>query len=191
MKTLNHLLIGVKKMLLKEMGEILTATKYVLTEWAPKEIDNILARIWIDQLKEFSDGEIRHAFDLAIGSLKKWPTIADIKRLCEGSNLSDEEVGQEVAARIQGAISKFGWNNFKMAEEFIGPIGWAVIQQSGGWSRICEQESDNIMSDRKAWRDAAVIVVKKNRLPGGDLPPSLPQKKNPALRLAMGGKEDS
>ena len=176
-------------MLLKEMGELLLATKYVLTEWAPSKIDMVISKIWIDQLKDFSDDEIRHAFNTAIGSLKKWPTIVEIKRLCEGTNISDEEIGQEVAARIQGAISSCGWNNFKAAEEFIGPIGWAVVQQSGGWARICEQESDNIMSDRKAWRDSAVIVVKKSRMPNGDLPPSLPTKRNPALELAMGNNK--
>lgn len=178
----------------EEMGRSLTRLKSVLTQWAPKEIDRDLCMIWLNVLKDFTDQQIRDAFLKAATDLTEWPAPATIKRLCLGCNKSDEEIGQDIASRIEGAIYKFGYTSPERAKEYIGDLGWHVVEQFGGWPRICEIETDQLPSSRKQWRELAAIVAKNFYTKGDNLPPSLPEKKNPilaaALRIALGSSEE-
>lgn len=54
------------------------------------------------------------------------------------ADVSDEAQAREIAARIVGSVTKYGWANPKEAREFIGPVGWRVVEVQGGWSSICE-----------------------------------------------------
>lgn len=56
---------------------------------------------------------------------------------------SNEDEGRLAAAKIIGAISKFGWNNPDKAREFIGEVGWNAIQILGGWTALCESTDDD------------------------------------------------
>lgn len=49
-----------------------------------------------------------------------------------------------IAARITGAVRKFGYANPKDAKEFIGAHGWYLVQQKGGWTFICENLGLNL-----------------------------------------------
>lgn len=52
--------------------------------------------------------------------------------------LDAESASRELAARISGAITKFGWCNAKEAQIYIGPVGWGVVETYGGWSHLCQ-----------------------------------------------------
>lgn len=70
---------------------------------------------------------------------KTFPLPAQIRELVNpGEFIGAEVQAREIAARIIGAISKFGWNNGREAQVYIGPIGWSVVLSSGGWSKLCE-----------------------------------------------------
>jgi hypothetical protein len=85
---------------------------------------------------------------LVIGAFTKWaqtsklnrhPLPADIRDIvAPEQNISSEAVAREIAARITGAVVKFGWPNANAAESFIGPEGWAAVQRQGGWSHLCQ-----------------------------------------------------
>jgi hypothetical protein len=49
-----------------------------------------------------------------------------------------ESAAREVAARINHAIVKFGWSNAELAKEYIGKVGWGLVEKSGGWSYACQ-----------------------------------------------------
>lgn len=71
---------------------------------------------------------------------KAFPLPAQIRELVNPKEfVSIEARAREIASRIVGAIPKFGWCNSKEAQVFIGPIGWALVQRSGGWSYLCER----------------------------------------------------
>lgn len=71
---------------------------------------------------------------------KTFPLPAQIRELVNPEEfVSVETRAREIAARIVGAIPKFGWCNSKEAQVFIGPEGWALVQRSGGWSYLCER----------------------------------------------------
>jgi hypothetical protein len=70
---------------------------------------------------------------------RTFPLPAQIRELvCPEEYISVEAQAREIAARIVGAVSQFGWNGGKEARAFIGPEGWDVVQRQGGWSHICE-----------------------------------------------------
>lgn len=190
---------------MEEMGRTLIRLRSVLPQWAPKEIDRDLVNVWINVLKDYSDNEIRSAFLRASETLTSWPVPATIKRLCEGCNKTDDENGQEIASRIEGAVGKLGYcyesdpDRIKAAEDrlrsIIGDMGMEVVKLVGGWNKICRSLDDEsaLVSARKQWRELATSVSKNFFTKGENLPPALPEKKNPvlqeALRIAIGGSQ--
>ena len=49
-----------------------------------------------------------------------------------------ETQARELAARIVGAIPKFGWCNAKEARLYVGEVGWRIVERHGGWQYLCE-----------------------------------------------------
>jgi hypothetical protein len=54
------------------------------------------------------------------------------------AEISPEAQAREIAARIVGGVTKFGWANSREAKAHIGPTGWRVVELQGGWQSICE-----------------------------------------------------
>lgn len=75
---------------------------------------------------------------------------------------SEIDIGRVVSGRILTAISKYGYNNKKNAEEFIGELGWQVVKFQGGWNCICELTSDQLRDEQPRWRDLAVSLNKRS-----------------------------
>jgi hypothetical protein len=70
---------------------------------------------------------------------KTFPLPAQIRELVAPEQfVAVETQAREIAARIMGAIPKFGWANPKEAQVFIGPEGWACVARAGGWRYLCE-----------------------------------------------------
>lgn len=167
------------------MAALLIGMKEMLPEWSPKEITRSLAENWQGVLAGFTDEVIREAFTHAISSRESWPAPAAIKRICQGTTLNHEQTGQEIAGRIEGAMSKWGYSSPKQAEADIGALGWEVVKRCGGWNAICNLEYDQMPSARKQWRDMGSIIDQKLHTTGADLPPALPGQPAPALGGAL------
>lgn len=160
------------------MLKMLKTLKVSLPEWSPPEIDRELAAIFMSILADFTDDQIKTGFRLAMSSLTKWPAPAIIKRYCQGTTKTDKELGDEIANQIWAAIEKYGSSSPKNAEHFIGKIGWAVVQGFGGWWSLCEHSTyPQQASLLKAWREAAVGIVKNHQVQSIDLSLGLPPKK--------------
>ena len=61
---------------------------------------------------------------------------------CVRETSSDEDESREAAAKIAGAISKFGWCNLNQTREYIGDIGWIAVEMNGGWLSLCSFVTD-------------------------------------------------
>lgn len=63
---------------------------------------------------------------------------------------------EEIAAKISGAIARFGHTNPEGARKFIGEIGWEIVQIEGGWSKLCGSTKEHQIPALKAqWRNLA------------------------------------
>ncbi len=138
-----------------------------------------MCKIWIGCLKDYSDQEITMAFSEAASSLTSWPAPEQIKRLCMTGELkSDEEIGQEISSRLESAISRFGYTSPDSAKEYLGQLGWKLVENLGGWVRVCSIDSnDELPSLRKLWRENAALLSKNYYSKGNNLPPALPSPK--------------
>ena len=103
-----------------QMARLLTGLKLALPQWAPSEINTELSNVWLIALNDFDDRTIKKAMIEAMQNLTSWPAPATIKRLCLGTNQTDEQIGSEIASRIEGAISRFGYSNPEGAAKSIG-----------------------------------------------------------------------
>ncbi|MGE3756901.1 MAG: hypothetical protein AB7H97_04055 [Pseudobdellovibrionaceae bacterium] len=96
---------------------------------------------------------------------KVFPRPAEIRELVNPEEfVSVEAKAREIAARIVGAVPKFGWNNGKEARVFIGEEGWSVVQRQGGWSHVCQSLSSyNMNSYQAQLRDQLAGSLKYGR----------------------------
>jgi hypothetical protein len=65
------------------------------------------------------------------------PLPAEVRALCERKE--GGQMPEQVAARIAGSISRFGYTRPKAARAYIGETGWRAIEDLGGWSGICSR----------------------------------------------------
>lgn len=93
---------------------------------------------------------------------RTFPLPAQIRELvCPEEFVAPEVKAREVAARIVGAISQYGWNNAREAQVYIGPVGWGAVLRQGGWSHLCEQTSKfNELTLQAQLRDQLMGVFK-------------------------------
>jgi hypothetical protein len=67
------------------------------------------------------------------------PLPAQIRELVNPNEfVAVEAQAREIAARIVGAIPKFGWSGAKEAQVYVGPHGWEIVSRHGGWRYLCE-----------------------------------------------------
>lgn len=78
---------------------------------------------------------------------RHFPLPSDIRELVNpGEFVAVEARAREIAARVVGAVTKYGWNNGTEAMSYIGPEGWAAVEIQGGWRHICENLGTNMQS---------------------------------------------
>ena len=103
----------------------------------------------------------------------KFPSIADIKAVAQ-PKLDPKHEANEAAARIVQAVSKFGYTSGTDAKEFIGELGWIVVQRHGGWASVCLMLNHENTSLYKAqFRDLALSLSARAEA-GIETPPALP-----------------
>lgn len=76
-------------------------------------------------------------------SNKNFPAPSQLKQYLFPSSSSRQQA-QEIAQRCFGAIRKFGYTKPVQAKEYIGELGWRLIERRGGWNSHCTEtrESD-------------------------------------------------
>lgn len=154
------------------VGQLATA----LTKWAPDFRDDATMRVWWKLVIDLDPDRLAEACDTAARTLKAFPAPVELMEIYHGNPLDDDAVGQDVSEKIEAAIPLFGYTNPDGAREYIGDVGWAIVQDHGGWSVLCETTYDDLITLRKLWRDAARNRFKKMRAFGVDEPIGVPPK---------------
>lgn len=67
----------------------------------------------------------------------RMPLPAQIRAICDPA-VDEESLAKEAAARVIQAIKLFGYMRPDEAKEFIGDLGWGVVERRGGWRTLCE-----------------------------------------------------
>lgn len=170
---------------INEFRNMMVSLSKGLRKWAPDFSDEATVRIWYPSFMDISFEELKAACRLAIDSLKEFPSVKELKELCNGNILDDIEVGQDIASRIEKSVGSYGYTNPQLAKDYIGGLGWEVVKACGGWNEICNIEYDRMSSAKKQWREQGTLLWKKHRAYGMDNPLSIPEKTSTELRSAL------
>ncbi len=108
-----------------------------------------------------------------------WPKANKIRDIILPEQ-TPETMANEAASRIRYAISTFGWTNPQKAREYIGELGWRVVERSGGWMYLCENHGVELspLTYHAQARDLAKSICESEKLGLGDQPIGLPSPEN-------------
>lgn len=123
---------------------------------------------------------LSHALDVVITNRKSrdpFPSIREIREIISPD--ADPEVEAiEAAGRIVQAVSRIGPYQCDKAREFIGELGWRVVEREGGWVNVCNVLTDENLGMLKAqWRQMAKSQYMRAKS-GFESAPQLPQVEN-------------
>lgn len=110
---------------------------------------------------------------------KTFPLPAQIRELVEPV-ADDESEARDAVEKIKLAISKFGYPHGTLAKDFIGEIGWSIVNGLGGWLSVCESDFTYNPAMIAQARTRAMDLVKFGTRPTVDQTPKL---ERPNLRL--------
>jgi len=132
--------------------------------------------LYVELLSDIPKSEVEIAIrDILRDPGQKFFPLPAVIRERAAPQMNPEHEAIEAASRITQAIAKFGWNNQELAEKFIGPLGWRIVERDGGWSHICESVmADEIPIRRAQWREIGKALQARARLGMSDTPPQLP-----------------
>lgn len=82
---------------------------------------------------------------------------------------------RDAANLTWSAIAKFGRNNFIQAREYVGELAWLVVERMGGWSQVCEVNSDEKGIWIAQFRDLTQSMSRKHEHGNSNRPPELPR----------------
>lgn len=105
---------------------------------------------------------------------RSFPLPGQIRHLV-APNPSDTENALEAVNRIIEGMAKYGWTQPDRAKQFIGDLGWLVVQREGGWQRVCEtSNNDNLPTLKAQWRELAKALTVRSKAGVLSDGPSLP-----------------
>lgn len=103
-----------------------------------RELQKEVLSMMVDDLSDLPFDLINQAYSMYRRDPKNraFPLPAQIRDIVDPVE-TPEERAREIAARIEGAIVRFGHPNEAEARHHIGDEGWSIVQRYGGWSHLC------------------------------------------------------
>jgi hypothetical protein len=137
-----------------------------------------------NQIRMYAEDTAAYPVEALIHAAKIWRDNPDNNRCPIPANLiqiinptpSAQGEAVEVMNRIWEAIGKFGWPNPDGAKEFIGELGWTVVQRYGGWAALCNEANSSEAGIMKAQlRESVKSVSERSKAGVLHIPPALPK----------------
>src|SRR5688572_29470913 len=109
----------------------LAAVWAVYAGYYRQRLDDVVLRMYADDLADLDFAEVKAAMDAYRKNPKNrvMPLPAQIREIVE-PEVDPDSAAREVAARITHAIVKFGWCNPVAAANYIGSVGWDIVESS-------------------------------------------------------------
>ncbi len=151
---------------------VLTAAYY------GRDLSDHVLKMYCEDLADLNQDQVILAYNQWRKSPRnrQMPLPAEIRGLIRPEISADDEA-KEAAARIFAAVPKFGWCNQQQAREYIGELGWRVVDMQGGWVYLCETLKPSMVPTLQAQcRELAKTVQIKNINGLDNIAPGLPGK---------------
>lgn len=105
-----------------------------------REISEAVLKMYLRDLSDLDETKCILAYDAwrKMPENRTFPLPAQIREMLNPTiSLTNEQKAADIAGRLVGAVSKFGYANAQEAREFIGEVGWQIVELRGGWNFIC------------------------------------------------------
>lgn len=149
-----------------------------LAEACGRTISPTLLAIYDESLRDLGYGPVCSAIKQLLTERREGDLIPAIRTIRE--KIKPEPTAKDDALdashRVWEAIGKFGYSRQAEAREFIGELGWLVVEREGGWPAICEHSDVRHQTALKSqWRELAISLSARAKAGTLTLPPSLPR----------------
>lgn len=114
---------------------VLTAAYY------GRQLSDEIVNLYVQDLSSVSEKD-------AIEALNVWrsnpqnkvaPLPSNILQIVNPEkHIGPRKIASEIAGRVTAAVPKFGWANPTEAREYVGELGWSVVEDRGGWAYLCQ-----------------------------------------------------
>lgn len=154
----------------------IVATIVAVSAYYGQQLPDVVIEMYAEDLIDLPLESLREAFKAIRRDPKitRFPLPAQIRDRIQPADV-DELNAAEAAARIPEAIQRFGWPNPELAREFIGELGWRVVQRDGGWRNVCQLLThDNVGVLKAQWKNSALVQLRRGKLGLVDYAPVLP-----------------
>ena len=138
-----------------------------------QNISDQVLKMYVYDTKDFTIDEMRKAFEIYRNSSESnfFPLPGSLKRMIRPEP-NEEDESLELASIIFEAVKKFGYINPTKAREFIGELGWSVLEGFGSWAHFCQLLSvENQGIIRAQIRDSAKAKLRRAKAGRTELPP--------------------
>lgn len=118
-----------------EVGIVIALT----AQYYGRELKKEVVAMMVSDLEDLSMVDVLRAYNSyrKDGRNRNFPLPAQIREIIE-PEINPETASREISSRIMEAVHKFGYARGEDAKEFIGRIGWTVVESFGGWDYICK-----------------------------------------------------
>lgn len=120
-----------------------TAAAFALSaSYYQRPISDDVARMYAGDVSDLPDADVLRALSVLRREPKRrsCPLPAEVRvqvgRMTAGAGPAAAE---QIAARITGAVSKFGYNNGSKARAYMGETGWRACEELGGYVALCQR----------------------------------------------------
>jgi hypothetical protein len=147
---------------MSEQKERICKAVIVAAQLAGRDLSQDAVEFYAARLKDLPLLPVLKAI-AAAGDAGKLPTVKDIRTAVEGEPVSAKAEATEAANRIISAMSRHGRPNGAAARGAIGELGWAVVEQFGGWETLCDRvtHNDQLPTLTAQLRDTAMGIHEK------------------------------
>ncbi len=124
-------------------------------------IDSLIVKAYDQNLSRYGYEAICKALDHIFINRRTrdpFPSIKEIiSQVVPETDAETEAI--EASARIIQGVSRYGYPNSIQAQQFIGPLGWRVVERFGGWANICQTlTQDNVAILQAHFRKVAMTT---------------------------------
>lgn len=161
----------------KELALVIVSTAI----YFGRQLERSVVALMVSDLEDLDFEKVISAYSIyrRDGKNSTFPLPGKIREMINPKQ-SKDGLANEAASRIRKAISDFGWCNSEEAKAFIGELGWAVVERSGGWQYVCENHGLDLnpLTFHAQARDLAKSIAESSELGIHDQPIALPENKN-------------
>lgn len=136
-------------------------TLSLLAEYFQIQITDAQLKMYTEDLADIAESDLTAAIETIRKSenIIKFPLPSQIRALIYGK-MEDNAI--ELSAKIEMALSKYGYTNPDKAKEFIGEVGWEIVKLNGGWQNMCQTiDVDDLPILKAQWRNLAKSLLNK------------------------------